>query len=83
IRAGIKTIILPKDNQKDVSEIKQEYLQGVDIRYVAEMDQLLKQVLEKLPYPKALTLVPPKKEPETTNAAQVQLDEIRQIVAKA
>jgi len=41
-RAGIKEIILCKDNEKDIDEIKQEYLQGLTFHYVTEMEDVLK-----------------------------------------
>ena len=41
-RAGIKEIILCKDNEKDIDEIKQEYLQGLTFHYVNEMEEVLK-----------------------------------------
>jgi ATP-dependent Lon protease len=41
-RAGIKEIILSADNQKDVEDIKQEYLKGLTFHYVTEMDEVLK-----------------------------------------
>ena len=41
-RAGIKEIILCKDNEKDIDEIKQEYLQGLTFHYVTEMEEVLK-----------------------------------------
>ena len=36
-RAGIKEIILPSDNKKDIEEIKQVYLKGLKIHYVEQM----------------------------------------------
>ena len=41
-RAGIKEIILCKDNEKDIDEIKQEYLQGLTFHYVTDMEEVLK-----------------------------------------
>ncbi len=39
-RAGIKEIILCKDNEKDVKEINADYLKGVEFRYVSKMDEV-------------------------------------------
>ena len=36
-RAGIKEIILCKDNEKDIKEIKEEYLKGLILHYVTEI----------------------------------------------
>ena len=46
-RAGIKEIILCKDNEKDIDEIKQEYLQGLTFHYVTEMEEVLKKAVTK------------------------------------
>ena len=40
-RARIKEIILSKDNEKDVLEIKQEYLKGLKFHYVSEMSEVI------------------------------------------
>ncbi|OFY65604.1 MAG: endopeptidase La [Bacteroidetes bacterium RIFCSPLOWO2_02_FULL_36_8] len=40
-RAGIKTILLPMDNQKDITEIKPSYLEGVHFHYVKYMNEVL------------------------------------------
>jgi ATP-dependent Lon protease len=39
-RAGIKEIILSKDNKKDISEIKKTYLKGLQFHYVNNMKQV-------------------------------------------
>ncbi|MDO5106053.1 MAG: endopeptidase La [Capnocytophaga sp.] len=41
-RAGIKEIILCKDNEKDILEIKEEYLKGLTFHYVTNMDEVIK-----------------------------------------
>lgn len=40
-RAGIKEIILPADNKKDIEEIKPVYLKGLKIHYVEQMIDVL------------------------------------------
>ena len=40
-RAGIKDIILPKDNQKDIDEIKPVYLKGLTFHYVSQMIEVI------------------------------------------
>ena len=40
-RAGIKEIILCKDNKKDVLEIKSNYLKGLTFNYVEDMMQVV------------------------------------------
>jgi len=51
-RGGIKTVLLPKDNQKDVDEIPQQVLKDVTLSQVEHMDEVLKQALV-LPDPEA------------------------------
>jgi ATP-dependent Lon protease len=40
-RAGIREIILCKDNQKHVTEIEQEYIKGLQFHYVDKMEEVL------------------------------------------
>jgi ATP-dependent Lon protease len=44
-RGGIKTVLLPKENEKDVSEIPQQVLKKVTLIQVEAMDEVLKQAL--------------------------------------
>ncbi len=46
-RAGIKHVILPEKNEKDIKEIKDEALKGLDVTYVKRMEDLLGLVLEE------------------------------------
>ena len=46
-RAGITELILCKENQKDVEEIKSEYLNGLNFKYVSSMIEIQDLVLEK------------------------------------
>jgi len=41
-RAGLKTIIMPKDNEKDLADIPQNVLDALDIHMVETMDEVLK-----------------------------------------
>ena len=41
-RAGIKEYILCKDNEKDILEIKQEYLKGLTFLYVTDMEEVIR-----------------------------------------
>lgn len=40
-RAGVKDIILCKRNQKDIEEISEQYLKGINIHYVDTVDEVL------------------------------------------
>ncbi|NLY25512.1 MAG: endopeptidase La, partial [Bacteroidales bacterium] len=44
-RAGIKDIILCKENKKDIDEIKADYLQGLTFHYVSDVIEVLELAL--------------------------------------
>ncbi len=46
-RAGIKEIIMPKLNEKDVEEINKEYIKGLNFHYVADVADVLGLALAK------------------------------------
>ncbi len=46
-RANIKEIILCKENERDINEIKEEYLKGLQFHYVSEMSEVLDLALMK------------------------------------
>ncbi len=46
-RAGITTIILSEDNRKDISEIKEQYVEGLTFHYVRTNEEVLAIALEK------------------------------------
>jgi ATP-dependent Lon protease len=46
-RAGIKTVILPKENEKDLTDIPESVLEDVNIVLVESMDQVLDIALER------------------------------------
>ncbi|HLU84902.1 MAG TPA: S16 family serine protease, partial [Vicingaceae bacterium] len=46
-RADIKEIILSKDNEKDINEIKENYLQGLTFHYVENMTDVIRLALTK------------------------------------
>ena len=49
-RAGLKTIILPKDNEKDLADIPKNVLDALDVYMVETMDEVLRIALaEPLP----------------------------------
>jgi ATP-dependent Lon protease len=48
-RAGIKRVILPERNRKDVSEIPEQPRNEIEILYVKRMDELLPLVLTEMP----------------------------------
>jgi ATP-dependent Lon protease len=51
-RAGIKSIVLPKDNEKDLADIPKNVLDAMNVYMVQSMDEVLKIALaEALPAP--------------------------------
>ena len=46
LRAGLKTVILPKDNEKDLAEVPDNIRTEMTLHFVEEMDQVLKLALE-------------------------------------
>jgi ATP-dependent Lon protease len=65
-RAGIKEVILCKDNEKHVGEIEKEYIQGLNFRYVNTMDEVLEQALGLIAKKPALNGVHPDKKIKKT-----------------
>ena len=50
-RAGVKNIILPKDNEKDLADIPKNVLDTQNLYLVETMDEVLKIALERMPTP--------------------------------
>jgi ATP-dependent Lon protease len=50
-RAGIKTVILPRENKKDLAEVSPKVLEELDFKFVEHMDEVLEIALarEKMP----------------------------------
>ncbi|TET80541.1 endopeptidase La, partial [candidate division TA06 bacterium] len=46
-RAGIKTVIVPKKNSKDIKELPERAKHGVEIRLVSSQDEVLRIALKK------------------------------------
>ena len=63
-RANLKTIILPKDNEKDLADIPKEVLDSLDLYMVDTMDEVLKIALAEEPVPK---LTPATDSPEVVS----------------
>ena len=49
LRGGIKTVIIPKDNEKDLDEIPDNVKHGLKIIPVSEVKQVLEIALRKKP----------------------------------
>jgi ATP-dependent Lon protease len=44
-RAGIKTVLIPKENEKDIKEIPSKILKSVELVLVEHMDEVLRKAL--------------------------------------
>jgi ATP-dependent Lon protease len=62
-RMGLRTVILPKDNEKDLADIPQEILSSLTVHFVEIMDEVLQIALERPIVPLELAAVAPGAEP--------------------
>jgi ATP-dependent Lon protease len=67
-RMGLRTVLLPKDNEKDLAEIPQEILSSLTIRFVETMDEVLQVALERPIVPIEHPAVAPVAEPFVAGA---------------
>ncbi len=51
LRGGLKTVLIPEENVKDLAEIPEEVKKKLDIIAVAKLDDVLKHALVKMPEP--------------------------------
>lgn len=51
-RAGITTIVIPKENEKDLTEIPADVLEALQVNAVETMDEVLQIALERAPSPR-------------------------------
>jgi len=52
-RAGLTTIILPKDNKKDLEDVPANIKKDIDFKFASRLEDVLKLALTKWPVPKA------------------------------
>ena len=62
-RMGLRTVLLPKDNEKDLADIPQEILASLTVHFVENMDEVLQYALERLIIPLEHAAVAPVAEP--------------------
>ncbi|HEY6386935.1 MAG TPA: endopeptidase La [Candidatus Acidoferrum sp.] len=67
-RMGLHTVLLPKDNEKDLADIPQEILSCLTVHFVETMDEVLQFALERLIVPLAHPEVAPVAEPFVASA---------------
>ncbi|MCA1908816.1 MAG: endopeptidase La [Magnetospirillum sp.] len=51
LRGGLKTVLIPKDNEKDLAEIPDNVKKGLEIVPVSTVDEVLERALTRLPVP--------------------------------
>ncbi|MCX7374124.1 MAG: endopeptidase La [Alphaproteobacteria bacterium] len=51
LRAGLKTVFIPKDNEKDLAEIPDNVKKGLKIIAVSHVDEVISQALVRVPEP--------------------------------
>jgi len=71
MRAGIKTVFIPKDNEKDLADIPDSVKKGLEINAVSHVDEVIMRALARKP--EAITWeepveAPPQKAESTTGA---------------
>jgi ATP-dependent Lon protease len=68
LRGGLKTVLIPKDNEKDLAEIPDNVKKGLEIVPVATLDQVLERALQHLPEPLLPDAEPPAVPPKAADA---------------
>jgi ATP-dependent Lon protease len=67
-RAGIRTIVMPKDNEKDLADIPKNVLDTMEVHLVEHMDQVLREALAG-PLPPA---IPPSPESDLVTGTELR-----------
>jgi ATP-dependent Lon protease len=56
-RAGIKNVILPKENEKDLQDLPPDILEALSVNFVETMDEVLQLALERQPVPRQVSQI--------------------------
>ena len=51
LRAGIKTVLIPEENAKDLADIPDNVKNGLELVPVSRMDEVLRRALVRMPEP--------------------------------
>ena len=70
LRAGIKTVLIPKENEKDLAEIPDNVKRGLKIVPVATVDEVLQRALVSQPEPVEWVEVEPEQVPASGSDAE-------------
>ncbi len=57
-RAGIKLVVLPKENEKDLQDLPKDILEDLNVNLVETMDEVLQIALERQPVPRQVSQIP-------------------------
>jgi ATP-dependent Lon protease len=69
-RGGLRTVLIPDENEKDLAEIPENVKTGLDIRPVRWIDQVLEVALERMPEHRTLPAAHPEPEAAALPAAK-------------
>jgi ATP-dependent Lon protease len=72
LRGGIKTVLIPKDNEKDLADIPDNVKKALDIVVVATVDEVLRRALVRQPEPVEWAEVEPERLPATGSEGSSQ-----------
>lgn len=75
-RGGIRLVLIPKDNEKDLAEVPDTVKKGLEIRPVKWIDEVLNLALERMPEPLADSADEDEGENTTTPVASSSEDEL-------
>ena len=71
LRGGLTTVLIPKENEKDLTEIPDNVKEGLTIIPVAMVDEALSAALVEEPLPKAIGTVSDTESPATVKLPKV------------
>ena len=74
LRSGVKTVLIPKENEKDLADIPENVKSALEIIPVSTMDEVLSLALTRMPEPIAWT------EPEAPAAVAADDDGVEQVL---
>jgi ATP-dependent Lon protease len=79
LRGGIKTVLIPGENERELAEIPKNIRQHLDIRPVTWIEEVLALALQRVPEPAAKPAAEPRDAlvPPETPAAEPETDQIR------
>ena len=75
-RLGISTVILPRDNEKDLPEIPANVQQEISLRFVDTMDEVLELALERRIDEKAVLPVQPEPRAELESSVETDREQL-------